>query len=121
MSEEEKQAIKRLEKFGDSISCANYPPEAYFEMKDDIEDVLYLIEKQQEEIEELKDRNKELTEAIEEWINGERINDIKHISKDKIREFIKKELPDDDIMVTCNNYDINGVLIREKLEQLLEE
>lgn len=47
--------------------------------------------------------------------------DCNYISKDKIREFIKKELPDDDIMVTCNNYDINGVLIREKLEKLLEE
>jgi len=54
MSDEEKKAIKRLEKFGDSISCSNYPPEAYIEMKEDIEDILNLIEKQSKEIEELK-------------------------------------------------------------------
>ena len=48
-----------------------------------------LYEKQKE-ILELKERNENLTEAIEEWINGERINDIKHISKDKIRELMNK-------------------------------
>ena len=49
-----------------------------------------LIETQQKEIEELMQRNNSLTKALEEWINGERINDIKHISKDKIREKIKE-------------------------------
>lgn len=54
MKDEEKKAIERMKKFGDSISCSDYPPEAYLEMKEDIEDILYLIEKQQKEIEELK-------------------------------------------------------------------
>ena len=55
ISDEEKKAIERLKNFGDSISCATYPPDAYIEMKEDIEDILYLIEKQQKEIEELKE------------------------------------------------------------------
>ena len=118
MNKEEKKAIERLKKFGDSISCADYPPEAYIDMKEDIEDLLYFIDKQQKEIEiyketendyeheiaryeeeidkqqkeieELMQRNNSLTKALEEWINGERINDIKHISKDKIKEKIKE-------------------------------
>ena len=74
MSDEEKKAIKRLEKFGDSISCSDYPPEAYIEMKEDIEDILYLIEKQSKEIEELKDMNERQKYRIE------------LVSEDKIEE-----------------------------------
>ena len=44
----------------------------------------------QEIIKEQKEKNKELEQALEEWINGERINSVKHISKDKIREKIKE-------------------------------
>jgi len=41
--------------------------------------------------------------------------------KEKIREFIKKELPDDEIMECCSNYDVNGVAIRKELEKILED
>lgn len=44
-----------------------------------------------------------------------------YISKDKIIEFIKNELPDDEIMQCCETYDSNGVYLRKKLEELLEE
>lgn len=35
-----------------------------------------------------------------------------YISKDKIREFIKENLPDDEICSCCDNYDSNGVAIK---------
>lgn len=40
--------------------------------------------------------------------------------KEKIRDFIKDELPDDEICATCNVYDVNGVEIKKKLQELLE-
>ena len=43
------------------------------------------------------------------------------VDKDKIREFIKNELPDDEIMKCCSNYDVNGVRLRKELQKLLEE
>lgn len=55
-----------------------------------VETILKLLEKQQKEIEELKEENAEQLEVITEWVNGERINDIKHISKDKIRKEIRQ-------------------------------
>ena len=42
------------------------------------------------ENEELKGRNKDLTTAIEEWVNGERINTLFCVSKDKIKDKIKE-------------------------------
>lgn len=43
------------------------------------------------------------------------------VDKDKIREFIKNELPNDEIMKCCSNYDVNGVRLRKELQKLLEE
>lgn len=43
------------------------------------------------------------------------------IPKDKIRKFIKEELPDDETCECCDNYDVNGVLIKQKLMKVLEE
>ena len=43
------------------------------------------------------------------------------VDKDVIREFIKKELPDDEIMECCSNYDVNGVAIRKELEKILAD
>ena len=59
---------------------------------------------EEEKQEELEERNKK-----------------DYISKDKIREFIKEELPDDEIMKWSIIYDINGIDLRKKLEELLEE
>ena len=101
MSEEEKKAIKCLE----------------VDMLDNeqIQIILNLIEKQQTEIEKLKQENKDHLEALTEWANGERINDIKHISKDKIREKIE-ELNAMEI-----SQDIYYDDIKEMFEELLEE
>ena len=40
--------------------------------------------------------------------------------KDKIREIIEKELPDDEIMKCCNVYDVNGVSLRKELEKIIK-
>ena len=41
------------------------------------------------------------------------------ILKDKIRELIEKELPDDDLMEACSIVDVNGIAIREELEKII--
>lgn len=43
------------------------------------------------------------------------------ISKDKITNFIKKELPDDEICTMCDVYDVNGIEVKNKLQELLED
>ena len=55
-----------------------------------INEILDLYNKEKEKNKELEEINAEHLEAITEWVNGERINDIKHISKDKIKEKIKE-------------------------------
>ena len=87
MSEEEKKAIEVIKQEIDRYKAIEMPKGVYIT---DIKMLLSTVKEQQEEMEELKERNKELVESIEEWINGERINDIKHISKDRIREKIKE-------------------------------
>lgn len=59
-----------------------------------LKDYKNTIEKQQKEIEELK-------EGIE--------------------NIIKNELPDDEICNCCNVFDVNGIEIKEKLQSLLEK
>lgn len=76
------------------------------------------VKQLEKENEELRDTNKKLYEmglqrAVQELLNENWVN------KDDIREFIKKELPDDEIMECCSNYDVNGVAIRKELEKLL--
>lgn len=44
-----------------------------------------------------------------------------YILKDKIREIINEELPDDEICKVCEKYDVNGVVIKQKLIKVLEE
>lgn len=83
MTDEEKKAVERLKNFGDSISCATYPPEAYIEMKEDIEDILYLIEKQSKKIEELKKPKYLFNSNTGEITRIDNTSD--YISKDKIK------------------------------------
>ena len=40
--------------------------------------------------------------------------------KDKIREIIEKELPDDEIMKCCTIYDVNGIDLRKELEKIIK-
>ena len=44
-----------------------------------------------------------------------------YISKDKIKAFIKEELPDDEICSYCEIFDINGIDLKRKLQSLLEK
>ena len=102
MTDEEKKAIERLKNFGDSISCATYPPEAYIEMKEDIEDILYLIEKQQKEIEELKTDRDKFKKAL-----GKRIIYCNELEKD--------------LFENCNKYVVSKDKIKAKIVQLDDE
>lgn len=134
LSDEEKKAIDELKVL---IGLEEFNKLSYKENQS-IKIILNLIEIQQKEIEGLKETLKctqnswyEDTKIIEELKANQIIfaNDYrpigskgrKFISEDKIKAFIKEELPDDEIMETCQNYDSNGVLIREKLEELLKE
>ena len=68
------------------------------------------------------DKNKELKiiNSMQKY-RIEVIDERELISKKEIREFIKKELPDDEIMECCFNYDVNGVAIRKELEKILAD
>ena len=117
MTDEEKKAIERLKNFGDSISCATYPPEAYIEMKEDIEDILYLIEKQQKEIEEL---HKEINQRIKLKLENERCADEDFIHKDKIKAKVIeiKNRPVKDEFITATQAKLNAII---EIESLLEK
>lgn len=73
------------------------------------------VKKLQKENEELKAINSMQKYRIEV------IDERELISKEEIREFIKKELPDDEIMECCSIYDVNGVAIRKELEKILAD
>ena len=56
--------------------------------------------------------------CIPEMLN--KILRIDYIPKQTIREFIDRELPDNDICECCEIYDVNGIDIKNKLLGLLE-
>lgn len=80
-----------------------------------------------EKIDKLEKKNKYLQERLEFRVNY--CNELEHelyeegnfIHKAVIMKFIKEELPDDEIMKSCENFDCNGVYLRKKLEELLGE
>lgn len=121
LSEEEKKVIEYIKNIK-SWWWNNSPDRVYTINKNDIEQfdmIINQIEKKQKEIERLN-----------EIINSRYYHDLKcreleiEINKnwqDKIKKFIKDELPDDEIMECCGMYDVNGVRLREELEKLLEE
>ena len=76
---------------------------------------LELKKKKKKENKELKTINSMQKYRIEV------IDERELISKKEIREFIKKELPDDEIMECCSICDVNGVAIRKELEKLLNK
>ena len=47
--------------------------------------------------------------------------DYESESEDKIKAFIKEELPDDEICSYCEIFDINGIDLKRKLQSLLEK
>ena len=165
MSEEEKKAVEHLNSF------LNIPEFVWIKESEllmiNVKIVLNLIEKQQKELnnikeiekshqeengklrvefekvyednltlakelEQEKEKNKELETHLKQYLDGELITAkqgkffekmIKenYISKDKIRKFIKEELPEEEICNTCEIYDVNGIDIKEKIEKILAE
>lgn len=116
MNEEEKKAIEYIKKeLEDEKKHHNHIYKGILGLYDNgsIEIILNLVEKQQKEIEQL---DKKFQYAVPVDV----INDL-YINKDKIRKIIEEYLPDDEIMEICSVYDVNGILIREKLEKLLGE
>lgn len=114
--EEEKKAIEHIKNIK-SWWWNNSPDRVYTINKNDIEKfdvIINLIEKQQKEIEELQKDKKVLIKNYDKVLGT-------FICKDKIREFIKKELPDDEAMECCTIWDVNGIDLRIELEKLLEE
>ena len=143
MTEEEKKAIEKLKSYKELFSkgyckdcnelCAidNFPSK---DLENNIDTLLNLIEKLQKENEELKEDNlgirEENIKLVNCHISYERYTGLDFllpdkfkyaIPKDKIREIIIEELPDDDICKSCERYDVNGILIKQKLIKVLEE
>ena len=83
MSNEEKKAIERLIIYKDKIKDELYPI-IDFEEEKAIGIVLNLIEKQQKEIEELKEKNMHITKETVDFINSH------YIHKDKIKAKIEE-------------------------------
>ena len=95
-----------------------------------------LIEKQQKEIEELKEINEEMGKALDEWNNGERTS-IFHIHKDKIKAKIEEleieqESNREDLKIAIDNLLFQNIdkignrisinmSVREILQSLLEK
>ena len=78
--------------------------------------LLNLIEKQSKEKEEL---NK--SDASEEQSSMNYYYNLYKDLVDKIKTFIKEELPDDEICSCCEIYDIDGIDLKRKLQSLLEK
>jgi hypothetical protein len=132
MSEEEKKAINFikevielwLDKDKSYVFVTDYE-------KENLKIVLNLIEKQQKEIivykkirNMLEDTQMKLFETRKDEEKYKRINDIKYISKDKIREKIKeleeRAKQEKTITFYCNSNDIARTVI-SNFNELLEE
>ena len=128
MSEEEKQAIERLTFYRDQIKEELYPRIDYEEEKA-IGIVLNLLEKQQKEIEELKEKNKNLIFQLKDE-EKELIEVTQNIiSKDKIMAKIEelekkaKEMKYDyDVSYAEEDlFNKNVKFFKEQMQELLEE
>ena len=131
MTEVEKEAIENLRNI-----IAN-PDTKFWIGKNGIESiasVLNLIEKQDIQIEADRMTIAKLRFETEEATNRLLTNDeeLKLIFEEgkkegrrniviEIRKLIEEELPDDELMETCQNVDTNGVEVRKKLEKIIEK
>lgn len=79
-----------------------------------------VLEEMREEVRTLREENKRIKDTnVELNTYGSAWKTTAKELEEEIREFIKKELPDDEIMECCSNYDVNGVAIRKELEKIL--
>lgn len=105
MSEEEKEAIKLLKQEPDfSLS--------YYKREHAIDIVLNLIEKQQKEIEDLKEVEQQI--CNEELITQDYVTK-NYISKNKIRELIKNDK--ENIETLNNSYNFESAYVQTELEE----
>lgn len=115
MTEEEKEAINKLKR------SANY----FIMPIHETNIILNYIERLQKENTELKSKKQleiDTSEEVLKWKGKYHLLSRENQElKDRIREFIKKELPDDEIMECCSICDVNGVTIREELEKILKD
>ena len=91
---------------------------------EEIEEKSTIIMVGAEKVKQLEKGNRSLMESRIKWKNRyykEKDKNKKCISKDKIREFIKKELPDDEAIKYYTIWNVNGIDLRKKLEKLLEK
>lgn len=118
-SEEEKKAIEYIQKRQNFMKSE---PKCITDFEKHIDILLNLIKRQQKEIEELKEKNASLKKEIK-LMKSININD-NYISKDKIREHLKKfeEIEKEFIFIDNKSTarEINKALI-EFSKRLLEE
>ena len=109
MNEEEKKAYNYLEKY------INWETLGERNLEGDIKTILNLIEKQQKEIERLKDEYKREVFEYQEFVEDTKIAVQDYIKKYKIKEKMKEleEMPE-------NQY-IHLDYIKKMLEELLGE
>ncbi len=127
MSEEEKKAVKELteikELVEEDLKYADYNITATLDQIDleSLVIVLNLLEKQQKEIEELKDKYSD--EKIRDTLikRYRKVIEMDYVGKDKIKTFMNEELPDDEMCECCEIYDVNGIELKKKLQELLEK
>ena len=81
-------------------------------LQEDIKEVLQTLKDYEIELEENYNYKCEMTVEYNEKIEN---------LKNEIEYIISTELPDKEICMKCNNYDVNGVVIRQKLEKILED
>ena len=113
MNKEEKEAIEYIKAFQkDLYGASDKNLMAIY-----IDRVWNYIDKLEKELLQEKEKHKSTTYNFELVVD--KLDNS--ISKDKIRDFIREYLPDEEIMKSCQRYDTNGILIREKLEELLVE
>lgn len=104
MTKMEKELIERLEN-----ACqteARVTLRLIRKLQKELEEKTTILMAGADKVKQLEKENEKLKEAIESL-------------KDKIREFIEKELPDDDLMEACSIVDVNGIAIREELEKII--
>lgn len=111
MSDEEKKAIEILSFYKENIREELYPT-INIEEEKAIAIILNLIEKQQKEIEELKEKNTHITKEIVEFVNSH------YISKDKIKRLRHKIHKELDINAITRGYQL---IIDKYFKEALEE
>ena len=117
LSKEEKEAIEILKKLQKKTPYIIWGDGTPYNKNNQIQTILNLIEKQQKEIEELKQNRDEYKEEYKKLLNARYYD---YISKDKIREWLDRFELEEDLQ---EKYDelLGSDAIYKFLKKLLEE